>query len=412
MGRAKEFLALSLILALASIPLSAHALPLSNPLPVCATTCNQNFDFADVNYYQWTAPLTTTYTFQAWGAQGGGGINYYGVGGMGGYSKGDYQLSAGTVVYIYIGQRGVMATETPSTAYNGGGAGAGSNGFSGGGATHAALQVGLLSTLSSSQSSVIIVAGGGGGAPGSGTSYAAGYLPAGGYGGGLSGGTPEDSTDPYNRGKGTPGTQSTAGINGTSGNSTANYTLLPAAFGQGASGSPVTADALKGGGGGGGFYGGGAGSPKGGAGAGGSGFVGNLSSSQMINGNATMVQPNGTTTTGHAGSGYLRISYSIPTLSFSGYTLSNTPSKGRVTVISASLNLQSRVTFYDNNKKIPGCISVATTGSGTVTATCNWKPSVRGSHTLSIKLVPDLSLIASLSKTLLSVGVGGRITTR
>lgn len=89
--------------------------------------------------------------------------------GRGGYSKGNYNYSYGTTLYICVGGMGV-GTGAPITTfltcggYNGGGSG--QNG--GGGATHIATEMvgtGILSEYSSSanQAKVLIVAGGGGG---------------------------------------------------------------------------------------------------------------------------------------------------------------------------------------------------------------------------------------------------------
>jgi Glycine rich protein len=263
----------------------AKAVPLSNPTATCSASCTIDFSYQSANYYAWTAPVTGTYTFQAWGAQGGGGGNYFGAGGAGGYAKGDATITAGTVIYIYVGQQGLHSSTTSLTAYNGGGAGNpaspdANSGYSGGGATHAAKDVGLLSTLSAKQSGILIVAGGGGGGAGSTTYYGTGYDVTGGAGGGLTGGTPVDSNAASIRSKGLPGSQSAGGLSATYNGSATESPYIAAAFGLGASSSASTVDNIQGGGGGGGFYGGGAGSLYGGAGAGGSGFVGNLTQQQ------------------------------------------------------------------------------------------------------------------------------------
>lgn len=65
-------------------------------------------------------------------------------------------------------------------------------------------------------------------------------------------------------------------------------------------------------------------------------------------------------------------------------------------VISATGSVPGRITFYANNKKIPGCIKVATNLSNV--ATCNWKPSLHGNQSLSAFLVPtDSSYLSSNS---------------
>jgi hypothetical protein len=58
------------------------------------------------------------------------------------------------------------------------------------------------------------------------------------------------------------------------------------------------------------------------------------------------------------------------------------------TTITATTSVAGTVTFYANNKKIAGCIKVATSGAGPITATCNWKPSLHGSINISALVTP------------------------
>jgi hypothetical protein len=52
--------------------------------------------------------------------------------------------------------------------------------------------------------------------------------------------------------------------------------------------------------------------------------------------------------------------------------------------ISATVSVASRVTFFVDGKKIPGCISMLTTGSyPSTTVDCSYRPSTRGQRTLS-----------------------------
>ena len=125
------------------------------------------------NVQTFTAPASTVYKLEVWGAQGGTGYlpednTIYGIGGKGGYSMGTQKVS--TILYIVVGGSGLNSSKYECKpikgGYNGGGTG-GANGDttwgSGGGATHIASSTGLLSSLSTNKSSVIIVAGGGGG---------------------------------------------------------------------------------------------------------------------------------------------------------------------------------------------------------------------------------------------------------
>lgn len=79
-------------------------------------------------------------------------------------------------------------------------------------------------------------------------------------------------------------------------------------------------------------------------------------------------------------------------------------------VITASGSVPGRITFYVNNKKIPGCIKVATNVSNV--ATCNWKPSLRGNQSLSAFLVPTDSTYLTSKTNNISVFVSRRNSQR
>ena len=116
------------------------------------------------------------------------------IGGYGGYSAGIVYLKSSTTLYINVGGKGLGdGTHTARKGgYNGGGD-ATSDGDgntrqgSGGGATHIAMQTGLLSSLSNNIDSILIVAGGGGGA----SANAALAQVYGGAGGGFKGNSGE-----------------------------------------------------------------------------------------------------------------------------------------------------------------------------------------------------------------------------
>ncbi|NBY39818.1 MAG: hypothetical protein EBQ66_02655, partial [Flavobacteriia bacterium] len=249
-----------------------------------------------------TAPVTATYTLEAWGAKGGGGTNCYGAGGNGGYSKGSITLTAGQTIYIGVGQQGYQSSS--ATAFNGGGAGnanPGDPGYTGGGATHFATANGVLASLSGNQNSVLLVAGGGGGAAG-GTCVCS-YQGNGGVGGGSTGGTGVCSgNDCGYRPAGSGGTQAAGG--------TSQSPSIASAFGLGATSSTNTGDCIQGGGGGGGWYGGGAGGYAGGGGGGGSGYLNaSLAVTQLTDGASSMPNPAGGLMTGNAGNGVAVISW-------------------------------------------------------------------------------------------------------
>ena len=138
------------------------------------------------------------YLLEVWGAQGGGDVSRT-IGGAGGYSKGTINLSATTLIYIYVGGQGISATgtQTVNGGFNGGGkayTGSSNTGIvgSGGGASDIRIN-------SDSLYSGVIVSGGGGGAGRWGNSYDT----KGGFGGGLTGGNGISySTSSHNVGNG------------------------------------------------------------------------------------------------------------------------------------------------------------------------------------------------------------------
>lgn len=185
-------------------------------------------------------------------------------GGFGGRATGTLPVVAGETLQINVGGVGVRATDgvVSGGGFNGGGNGLSRNSFNnagGGGGGSDVRQGGLALTDRK------IVAGGGGGAETVFGSFAGG-------GGGTNGGNSSAVT--------TGGTQSAGGApNG--------------AFGQGAN-TPAGVD--FGGGGGGGWYGGGAANLR--SGAGGSGYIGGVTSGTMTSGF-------------QAGSGYVTLTYTV-----------------------------------------------------------------------------------------------------
>ena len=151
------------------------------------------------NIQQYNVPVSGIYTLETWGAQGGSVEGY--SGGLGGYSFLQTYLEAGQTLYIVVGGAGEGATEKGENlegGFNGGGSIVGSSSVnhllaSGGGATHIALQDGLLSSLENDKDSILIVSGGGGGGQDqpNHNEYAAGARwGRGGSGGGIYGGGP------------------------------------------------------------------------------------------------------------------------------------------------------------------------------------------------------------------------------
>lgn len=258
-----------------------------------------------------------TYKLECWGAQGGSRGTNSGAGGKGGYSTGILTLTADTILYLSAGGQGVSSTTSTtgdSAGWNGGG---GAQYYGGGGGGASDVRIGQDSLYAR-----VIVAGGGGGAQGRNSST---YAANGGAGGGTSGqyggymGTQPSGTNTVTNG-GPPGTATSAGtaVNTTYGNTSGS-------FGIGGNGGLNSTTTCGTGAGGGGWYGGGTGQYRYSGGGGGSGYVYTsstasqypsgcqlnssyyLTSASTILGINSFTAPNGTSETGHAGAGYVRI---------------------------------------------------------------------------------------------------------
>ena len=252
------------------------------------------------------------YQLECWGAQGGNGTNNTSQpGGKGGYSKGIITLNKKTNLYLYTGGQGLNGTTynsngaTTTGGFNGGGSTTSINSRgSGGGGTDIRIAVDSLYAR-------VLVAGGGSGS--SGYTTLAGFA-----GGGISGKT-YNNQDSSNGGSwcGGGGSQTQGGAANTS---YSNYTTA-GSFGQGGNYNSGS-NTYYGSGGGGGWYGGGGAI---GVGGGGSGYMYTSSSASYypsgclldsshyltnattLAGNAAFISPTGTSETGHAGNGYIRI---------------------------------------------------------------------------------------------------------
>lgn len=262
-----------------------------------------------------------TWTFECWGAQGGG--QY---GGLGGYAKTTVVVTDKVTIYVVVGSQ----PGNSNGGFNGGGSsasysGLGGNciGYGGGGATHVALVDGTLSNIESQKDKVLVVAGGGGGSyVGTDTTgnvmadddaaYSIhtnneGY----GYGGGLEGGKGYQYSSGAHAGEG--GTQTARGERGLPYNPSYDpndpedqqkietgesmYNPTSGTFGKGGNGNTTSAPGYSpnhGGAGGGGWYGGGGATPYYSshsgyhtkkcyaAGGGGSGYINVFSNSQDL----------------------------------------------------------------------------------------------------------------------------------
>lgn len=147
------------------------------------------------------------YTFECWGASGGGGNGGSNPAGLGGFCSGQIQLNQNTEIYACVGEwgRGQVVTQ----AFNGGGAAfstVGHNGGRGGGATDIRLVSGKWNDAPGLISRIMVAGGGGGAMPDCGGSNT---TP--GHGGGLAGQTSINQAGGYIYNRSFGGSQTAGG---------------------------------------------------------------------------------------------------------------------------------------------------------------------------------------------------------
>jgi hypothetical protein len=334
---------------------------------------------------EWTVPATGTYSITAVGARGGGSSAY----GKGAKIYGEFNLTQGQVIKILVGQMG-------SGTYNGGGGG------------------GSFAWLASSATEPLIAAGGGGGRGGGGrvgvdasvtTAGTAGTIgdTANYAGAGGTGGNPGETYD-YNlnswdaaAGAGWKGNSTTAAqYSGTN----QNFAYSPANGGNGGLQFDANGDNSGGFGGGGGAGGSGNSTASVGAGGGGYSGGGNGSNDSSANrgagggGGSYNAGSNQSTvasfSTSHGSVTIVNLTIAAPLFNSFSFAGGATSIAYRSAInITANVDMASKVTFKANGVRIPNCISLRTTGtSPNIVATCNWKPTGRGSVTITAFAVP------------------------
>jgi hypothetical protein len=113
----------------------------------------------------------------------------------------------------------------------------------------------------------------------------------------------------------------------------------------------------------------------------------------------------------NVGMGFVTITYlsawTQPTITSTSFP--NTAIFRNSTSLSATVNASGKVTFLASGKTIPGCKSIAVTNANGGTATCSWKPSVRGAVRISAQFRSGIYFDQSTPAT---VGVGNRSSYR
>jgi len=358
---------------------------------------------------EWAPPTSGLYQIDLAGAAGGTGNG--GAGGRGAFLSIKVSLNAGETISVVVGQKG--------SDYNNL---AGFPGGSGGGGTF---------IYKKSDNSYIAVAGGGGGGASTVTNLLTSQTTANGKYDTTTGSTVAIMGSYYSPGgvNGSGGGKSTrnilhgapgAGVNsdGTTVNggqgksringwlggnaSTCSYPVVGGFGGGGGAGCESTTYGQYGwAGGGGGYSGGGAGGNGGQSdgqygGGGGSYYTGTFLSGASGN---------------NSGHGYVTITSTELIATTSSVSITGNPSTSQFNKplsISAAVSNAGKVTFTENGRKIPGCIGRPATTS----ATCNWKPKIRGTVRVVASLIPtDSGYLSSISAPV-SITIVARTTPR
>ena len=118
--------------------------------------------------------------------------------------------------------------------------------------------------------------------------------------------------------------------------------------------------------------------------------------------------------------GYLNTKYNlgmsagnIPVnLVFNSLTIGANVSYRKPVTITATVSAAAKVTFRARNIIIPGCKNKATNASSPFVATCTWRPSVRGSTTVTATAALSGGGGTSTSATPVTASISNRTTTR
>lgn len=368
-----------------------------------STTWDENSSYYSITsgIQYWTVPATGRYYIDAYGAGGAGAF-----GGGGARIADSFDLTEGEVLRVLVGQ---TANTTVGMSANGGGGGTfvvrtpfntngsilvvagGGGGTESGSSQKANAHASITSTGNDGVAPVDSTGSGTGGVNGSGGGTASSDNAGGGGGGFLTNGTRNTNWD--NNG-------GAAFVNGGAGalGGATNVSSNSGGFGGGGG---AAGKGSGGGAGAGGGYSGGGGSnnvANGAGGGGGSYFANGLNLNRI-----TTVDANAENT-----NGYVSITFiGSPTLSVTAAGSVTQTNKGQTLVLTATAGQSGSVTFYADGKRIPGCISIATSAGN---VTCNWKAAVQRIVVLSAKLVSNGSVAATAAD--LKIAVNKKSTRR
>lgn len=119
---------------------------------------------------------------------------------------------------------------------------------------------------------------------------------------------------------------------------------------------------------------------------------------------------------GNGGSGVVIIRYSTAVPVFSNLSISGSPTTATyraANTISATVGVPALITFLSGKTRIPGCVSIPTSGSGSNNvATCSWKPNLKGAQVITAEAAPVAAGLAGTSTISAKISVVARSTRR
>lgn len=385
--------------------------------------CYLAFSAIGANSFTVPTGVTTSALLVVAGGGGGGGGAWGGGGGAGGvvYSS-SYPLTVGATMNISVGGGGAGGGADLTPANNR--AGNGTNSWINSSSTFVAIGGGGGAGYAYGDATVSNRNGTDGGNGGGGTEHASG-----GAGGASTQTSPTYATTIYGRaggataaannqsgggggGAGAIGTANTAaGVGGGGGAGTADFATWFTAIGQ----FGVSGYIAGGGGGGSSTTAGGGGSGGGGAGGGNTNRPGTAGSANTGSGGGGASYAGAAYVGGAGGSGLIifRFAEIVNPAVINTPTISGTPYKGLSVTITATVDSAGTISFFADNKRIAACLNVRTTGtSPNFSATCPWKPTVQGFHSLKATIKPTNVLQSQQTSGSKVVFVIRRTTTR
>lgn len=433
-GFSRLFVTGAVLLTFVTIPVeNSFAAPACSPASSDSAGVRK-LTFTNSTACTWTVPEYVTSASTILIVGGGGGAGYYGNAGGGGAGAlvvtTNFALTPGTTFDITAGTGGAgstagggssgTASSFGSITATGGGAGAGgdssngnatrfNNGAAGGSGGGGSSYTGALTSSGGSSNAATGISspwtafgfsgaggsgntgGGGGGAGGSGSGSTGGAGRT--YFGSVfaKGGSAGQSTNQLVAGSGNGGNVISTGGTGSSGSITIQYTIPVPIFSYASSsastvtgvpfasnsitstGTPIASYSI---------------SP-----ALPSGVSLNTSTGQFTGAPTALLSSTAFTVTatdsgGGTGSTTLTLVITPGPATITINNLSGSINKGKSSNVVATVNTAGKVRFFASGKRIPNCLSVSTVTSGTITATCAWKPTTQNPTALTATITP------------------------